>query len=122
MWPTRSPSTVFRARRARLVGALGSQAAVLCSGRPRVKNFPANVYPFRADSHFLYLVGRSIPDAALLLADPEPTLFVQPPDPDGALWHGPSPSLSDLGADLGIKVRPLHDLEEAVRRIKGEVA
>ena len=122
MWPTRSPSTVFRARRARLVGALGAQAAVLCSGRPRVKNFPANVHPFRADSHFLYLVGRSIPDAALLFSNAEPTLFAPPPDPDGALWHGPSPGLDELGADLGIKVRPLQELEERLRAIKGEVA
>jgi len=122
MWPTRSPSTVFRARRARLVDAFGPRAAVLCSGRPRVKNFPANVHPFRADSHFLYLVGRSIPDAALLLSDAEPTLFAQPPDPDGALWHGPSPGLDELGTELGIKVRPLQALEERLRAIKGEVA
>src|SRR6476646_7983850 len=120
MWPTRSLSTVFRARRARLVGALGSQAAVLCSGRPRVKNFPANVYPFRADSHFLYLVGRSIPDAALLLSNAEPTLFATPPDPDGALWHGPAPNLDELGTDLGIAVRPLQELDERLRAIKGE--
>ncbi len=122
MWPTRSPTTVFRARRARLASALGPQAAVLCSGRPRVKNFPANTYPFRADSHFLYLVGRSIPDAALLIADPEPTLFTPPPDPDAALWHGPSLTLENLAVDLGIKVRPLQELEERLRRIKGEVA
>jgi Xaa-Pro aminopeptidase len=122
MWPTRSPSAVFRARRARLASALGPQAAVLCSGRPRVKNFPANTHPFRADSHFLYLVGRSIPDAALLLADPEPTLFAQPPDPDAALWHGPAPGLDELGASLGIKVRPLLELEDRLRSIKEEVA
>jgi Xaa-Pro aminopeptidase len=122
MWPTRSPASVFRARRARLASALGPQAAVLCAGRPRVKNFPANTHPFRADSHFLYLVGRSIPDAAVLFADPEPILFAKPPDPDGALWHGPSPTLDELGADLGIKVRPLQELEGSLRAIKGEVA
>jgi Xaa-Pro aminopeptidase len=67
-------------------------------------------------------MGRSIPDAALLFADPEPILFAQPPDPDGALWHGPSPSLDELGADLGIKVRPMQELEAALRAVKGEVA
>jgi Xaa-Pro aminopeptidase len=122
MWPTKSPAAVFRARRARLASAVGSQAFLLCAGKPRVKNFPANTYPFRADSHFLYLVGRSIPDAVLLFDGTDTTLYAPPPNPDDALWHGPSLSLDELGAVLGLPVRPLAELDERARSQKGEVA
>jgi Xaa-Pro aminopeptidase len=98
---------------------LGELSAVLPAGRPRAKNYPANTHPFRADSHFLYLVGRSIPEAALLLAEPEPKLYAPPPDRAAALWDGPSPSLEELGRELGIRVRPLSELGDWLR-ISGE--
>src|SRR5258708_7527907 len=65
MWPSRSPKSVFHARRKRLSDELGDVSALLPAGRVRAKNYPGNTHPFRADSHFLYLLGRSIPDAAL---------------------------------------------------------
>src|ERR1041385_1006413 len=122
MWPSRSPKTVFRARRERLSRSLGDVSAVLTSGRPRARNYPANTHPFRADSHFLYLVGRSIPEAALLLAEPEPKLYVPPSDRASALWEGPTPSLEELGRELGIRVRPLSELGDWLRMSGEEVA
>ena len=91
---------------------------MLCSGRPRVKNFPANVHPFRADSHFLYLVGRSIPDAALLFAERSPRSSRRRPSRTARSGTGPSPDLDELGTDLGIKVRPLQELEGRLRAIR----
>ncbi len=122
MWPTSSPSSVFRTRRARLARSLRSAVALLPAGRPRAKNFPANIYPFRAESHFLYLVGRSIAEAALLFAEPEPTLYVPPPDASDALWHGPTPSLDQLARTLALPVRPLSELRERVLAIDAEIA
>jgi len=122
MWPSRSPKTVFRARRERLSRSLGDVSAVLASGRPRARNYPANTHPFRADSHFLYLVGRSIPEAALLLAEPEPKLYVLQPEPSAALWDGPTQSLEELGRDLGLRVRPLSELGDWIRISGEEVA
>src|SRR6266576_4537442 len=119
MWPSRSPQAVFRARRERLWRSLHDVSALLPAGRPRAKNYPANFHPFRADSHFLYLVGRSISGAALLLAEPEPKLYVPPPDPSEALWHGPQPSFEELGRELGIRVRPLPELGDWLK-ISGE--
>src|SRR5258708_371557 len=119
MWPSRTPPAVFRARRERLWHSLGEVSALLAAGRPRVKNYPANTHPFRADSHFLYLTGRSIPEAALLLAEPEPKLYVPPPDSAAALWDGPTPSMEELGRELGIRVRPISELGEWLR-ISGE--
>jgi Xaa-Pro aminopeptidase len=94
----------------------------LAAGRPRAKNYPANTHPFRADSHFLYLVGRSIPEAALLLAEPEPRLYVPPSEAAAALWEGPTPTLEELSRELGIRVRPLSELADWLRISGEEVA
>jgi Xaa-Pro aminopeptidase len=115
MWPTPSSPAAFRARRDRLSQALAGQAALLPAGTIRSKNYPDNTFPFRAGSHFLYLIGLSIPDAALFFGEGAPTLYAPPPDPSAALWHGPSPSLDDIGATLGIRVRPTAELAAATR-------
>src|SRR5262249_1194605 len=78
-------------------------------------NYRANPYPFRATSHFLYFVGRSIPGAMILFAHGRATLYAEPPDADAALWHGPEPSLDELAADLAVDVRPLSELPGVVR-------
>lgn len=82
---------------------------------PPSRNFRANLYPFRASSHFLYFVGESMEGAAVLFADGEATLFAHSPDPEDALWHGPRPELSALRERLGFDaVRPLGELPSAV--------
>jgi Xaa-Pro aminopeptidase len=96
--------------------------ALLPAGTIRSKNYPDNTYPFRAGSHFLYLIGLSIPDAALLFANSEVTLYAPSPDPSAALWHGPSPGLDELGAKLGVNVRPTAELVVRARDVAGDIA
>ena len=68
------------------------------------RNYLANPYPFRQDSHFLYYVGASLPDLALLiLPDGEEILLGPPEDPGDLIWHGPHPVLSDHAAAAGIE-------------------
>ena len=98
------------ARRAAALEALGGRPALLAAGRNRPRAFAAEPYAFRAASHFLYLVGASIEGAALLLADGEARLFVRAPAADDALWHGPEPTLEELGEHLGLPVSPLSEL------------
>ena len=45
------------ARRARLAARLGNRPALIAAGVPRPRNYAANLYPYRASSHFLYLFG-----------------------------------------------------------------
>ena len=47
----------MRRRRARLAARLGNRPALIAAGVPRPRNYAANLYPFRASSHFLYLFG-----------------------------------------------------------------
>ncbi|HYP90271.1 MAG TPA: Xaa-Pro aminopeptidase [Polyangiaceae bacterium] len=110
MWTKASDAAAFAARRARLSKLLQSPA-LLVAGQSRPRNFQHNRFPFRAESHFLYLVGRSIEGAALLV-DPsgDATLFAPPADPEAELWTGPMPTLADLSRELGLEVRPLDEL------------
>lgn len=107
---------VFAARRARLQQSL-TRPSVVVSGFARPRNFRANRYPFRAESHFLYLVGKPLEGAVLLLGPEGAVLYAEPPDPAEALWSGPMPSLDALSRELGIEVRPIDELE-----LRGPVA
>src|SRR5690242_9560261 len=93
-------------RRKRLLSEIAKHGhvAVVSAGTSPPRNYPANTYDFRASSHFLYLVGASLPGAVLLLdgAAGRAELFVPPPAPDDALWHGELPSSADLLAITGV--------------------
>ena len=114
------PATVFVRRRTALAERLGERPAVVFAGGLRARNYPANVFPFRADSHFLYLVGAAIPDAALLIAEGRSELFIVPKEPDDALWHGPTADASAIAQATGVDgVRPLHELAQAISEAGG---
>lgn len=80
------------------------------AGVAPARNYPANAYPFRASSHFLYLVGAPIEGAILWLADGEATVYAPPLPDDDALWHGGRPGAAALSDLLGCPVRDLADL------------
>jgi Xaa-Pro aminopeptidase len=105
----RSAPQVFQARREQL-GSRFAGSALFVSGFARPRNFPANRYRYRAESHFLYLIGAHVEGAALVVHGTDATLYADPAHPDEALWVGPSPSLAELSATLGIAVRPLDEL------------
>ncbi|MEO6601851.1 MAG: aminopeptidase P family protein [Polyangiaceae bacterium] len=107
--PVSLPSA-FAARRSRLSQRFPGPA-LFVSGLSRPRNFAGNRYPFRAESHFLYFVGRAIEGAALLMARGEATLFAPPPDPESELWAGRQPSLEELSRELSLDVRPIDELE-----------
>jgi len=110
MWPTPSPASAFVARRKQLQQRLRSPA-LFASGFSAPRNFAANRQPFRAESHFLYFVGRAIEGAALLVTPNAATLYAPEPDPEEALWTGPMPSLDELSSAAGLPVRPIDELD-----------
>ncbi len=109
---------VHRARRVQLTQR--TRAPVLLMGNGELtRNLPMNKLPFRQDSNFLYFVGCNLPDAAALIVGEHCTLFLPKPDDDDALWHGPTPSLDDIGAALGVDaVRPAAELQDALLGIE----
>ncbi len=108
-WPRPSPAAAFVERRRRLQSGL-SGPALIVAGLSEPRNFAGNRYPFRAASHFLYLVGVPLEGAALLVDPHGATLYAHPPDPDEALWTGPQPELAELASRLELEVRPIDEL------------
>lgn len=85
-----SLAKTLRDRRHRLA-SLVDFPVVLWSGQSSSRNFPANVYPFRASSHFLYFAGLSLENAAIRLERGKLELFMEEGDAASALWHGETP-------------------------------
>lgn len=115
-WPIPSPASAFRERRQRLRERLeGARipAAAFGSGWARPRNFEHNVYPFRAESHFLYLVGHPIEGAILVLEPDRERLYVTEADPAAVVWNGAQPSCAELTDLLGLEVLPLEELDPA---------
>lgn len=96
-----TPKAALIARRRALLSTFDGPALV-AAGRAPARNYPANPYGFRANSHFLYFAARPMEGAALLFHDGKCTLLAQPPDPEDALWHGPRPTFEALADALGV--------------------
>lgn len=122
MLSPRTPSSVFVARR-RALAERSPNPALLAAGLPPARQYRANTYPFRAKSHFLYLVGEHIPGAALLVTRERHILFAEPEADGDALWHGPRPSFEELRATHAVdEVRALADLDAVLRALGAPVA
>ncbi len=75
------------ARRAALQLHLRGRPALVPAGSARPRNYPQNPYPYRASSHFLYLVGIALEGALLWLDGDDERLILPARDPLDALWH-----------------------------------
>lgn len=111
----KSPSLVetLRQRRQKLA-KLVSFPVALWSGGSSARNFPANGYPFRASSHFLYFAGIPLEDAIIRLAGGRLELFMDEAPAAAALWHGASPTRDEIAAQMGADAAfPLSHFEGA---------
>lgn len=109
-----TPSSLVDILRQRRVGlaALIDFPAILWSGNSSPRNYPANVFPFRASSHFLYFAGLPLPNAAIRLESRSLELFMDSPKPDSALWHGEMPDREEIAEMIGADAaRPMAELE-----------
>ena len=74
---------------------------ILWSGGASPRNFPANRYPFRASSHFLYFAGLQLENAAIRLHQGKLELFINPPKEGSNLWHGEVPQPREIAETIG---------------------
>jgi Xaa-Pro aminopeptidase len=102
-------------RRASLAAQRGNRPALIAAGTPRPRNYAANVYPFRASSHFLYLFGLPLRGAAAFYDGATWILHLPEPGPDDALWEGPQPTFDEIAADAACPVRALSRLPGSIR-------
>ena len=68
-------------------------------------NYPANPYPFRQDSTFLYFFGIDKPDFAGVIDVDENKDYIFGTDftIDDIIWMGPQPSVKELAAAVGVQ-------------------
>jgi Xaa-Pro aminopeptidase len=86
---------------------------LLWSGVAPPRNFPANRYPFRASSHFLYFAGIPLQNAVIYLNQGDLTLFMNDASPEDALWYGESSNVKQIAEKIGaIAAHPLSHLPE----------
>src|SRR5580704_3132872 len=105
----------YEARRTRLAALLGKRPALIAAGAPRPRNYAANLYPYRASSHFLYLFGLPLRSAVAVYDGADFTLYLTEPHPDQALWEGALASFDEIATATGCPVRPIARLPASVR-------
>ncbi|PZG02496.1 aminopeptidase P family protein, partial [Nonomuraea aridisoli] len=107
------------AHRRRLAEALPGRTVVVAAGRAPVRSNDTT-YDFRVDSDFFWLTGCAQENAVVVVSGGDATLYLPPPARPGEtgffadslygeLWVGPSPSLEEWSAALGIPVLPVAD-------------
>ncbi len=105
-----SLADTLKARRQRLAKIIDFPV-LLWSGTAKSRNFAANIYPYRASSHFLYFAGLPLENAAIRIEGDQLTLFMDDTTPEDALWHGPQPSRDSIAERIGAAVAyPLSEL------------
>ena len=90
-------------------------------------NYPANVYPFRQDSSFLYYWGLDAPGLAAVIDvdNDREILFGNDLSVDDIVWMGPQPSVAERATQVGVThsesvaklEKRLHDAISSGRRI-----
>ena len=100
-----SEAQTYRKRRRRLKEQLDSGVVLFLGNSETPMNYPANPYPFRQDSTFLYFWGLDIANAAALIDLDEnlELVFLPDPGPDAIIWSGPDPSRDCLAASSGAR-------------------
>ncbi|MGF1514253.1 MAG: aminopeptidase P family protein [Elainellaceae cyanobacterium] len=89
----------------------------LWSGQAAPRNFPANRYPFRASSHFLYFAGLPLQNAVIYLHQGQLALFMDDASPDSELWHGKTPGREAIAEAVGAdSAYPLADLPKHLQQ------
>ncbi len=107
-------STIYQKRRQILKSKISEGILLFLGNNESPMNFPANTYPFRQDSTFLYYWGIDLPGLAAIidLDTDQEILFGDDFTVDEIIWMGPQPRLADLAAKAGVsRVLPFQQLQ-----------
>ncbi len=118
---------VYIDRRNRLRSQLKSGLILILGNPESAMNYPANTYPFRQDSNFLYFFGLDHPDLAgvMDIDANRDYLFGNDVTLDDIIWMGPQLLLKDRAQEVGVNhtapfdnlIAFLHQAIKAGRRV-----
>lgn len=123
--PPHPVSSYSARRRARLAEAFPGERLVIPAGGYKVRSYDTD-YRFRSDTAHTWLSGNQTSDAVLVIApDGSCVLYARPRSSRetdeffrdrqyGELWAGRRPSLHEMSSTLGLEVRHLSSLAEAL--------
>jgi len=94
----------YIARRQQLKELMGSGMLLIFGNNPAPANYPANAYRFRQDSSFLYYFGQQREGLIGVIDVDNDTewLIGDDIDIDDIIWMGYTPSVKELGEEVGI--------------------
>ncbi len=98
-------SQTYITRREQLKSQLKNGLLLFLGNNESPMNYPANVYPFRQDSTFLYYWGLDLPGLAAIidLDENEEILFGDDFSVDDIVWMGPQPKMTALAEQIGVQ-------------------
>jgi Xaa-Pro aminopeptidase len=123
--PPHPVSSYAALRRSRLAEAFPGERLVIPAGGYKVRSNDTD-YRFRPDTAHTWLTGNQTSDAVLVIApDGSSVLYARPRSSRetdeffrdrqyGELWAGRRPSLNEMSSALGLEVRHLSSLEDAL--------
>ena len=110
-------------RRSLLKKLVGDGLIVIFGNNDAPSNYPANAYKFRQDSSFLYYFGQHREGlvGVIDLDNDKEWLIGDDIDINDIIWTGFVPSVSDLGAEVGVaNSAPMSSLKTMVDKAKAE--
>ncbi len=117
-WPE-----IYAQRRNRIRPAAGGGIILWLGHVEQPRNYAANSYPFRQNSHFLYYTGLSAPDLALI-SYPETdydVLFSKPLSLDDVIWSGDAPGRVEYARQAGVEtVEDISRLDSYLAKAKSQ--
>ena len=110
-------------RRSLLKKLVGDGLIVIFGNNDAPSNYPANAYKFRQDSSFLYYFGQHREGlvGVIDVDNDKEWLIGDDIDINDIIWTGFVPSVSDLGAEVGVaNSAPMSSLKTMVDKAKAE--
>jgi len=114
-------ASVYTRRRKALRRQLKSGLILFLGNEESPMNYPANTYPFRQDSSFLYYFGLATPSlAATIDVDSgRETLFGDEITLEDVIWMGHLPTLKERAQSVGVRrTAPLSRLDETISQAR----
>jgi Xaa-Pro aminopeptidase len=114
-------TAVYVQRRNLLKKRLGSGLLLFLGHEESPMNYPANVYPFRQDSSFLYYFGLDTPGLAAVIDVDSGTelIFGNDITLEDVIWMGELPTIKERAAAVGVRrTAPLAQLAETLAQAR----